>query len=154
MFQISQVLIVQREAKFKRCGYSYTIANSRYLQPLGTKLCSPLLMINIRSRCYLGLALGLGHLGLCLRALTRGRPPNFGAKFDIFFIKKIWRYRIKNEVYIFPLLLRSPKELSNAKDNTTLNTWVLQIYVSLITRNNSSRKMLEILLILLENFTN
>ena len=30
----------------------------------------------------------------------------------------------------------------------------LQIYVSLIARNNSDRKMLEILLILLKNFTN
>ena len=67
--------------------------------------------------------------------------PNFGTKIDNSFIKKNWRYRI----FFFSLLLKSPKELSNIRDNTILNTWFLLIYVSLITRNNSYKKMLEIL---------
>ena len=33
--------------------------------------------------------------------------------------------------------------MSNTKNNTTLNKWVLRIYVSLITKNSSNRKMLE-----------
>ena len=33
----------------------------------------------------------------------------------------------KKKFYNFFLLLRNPKELSNVRDNTILNTWVLQI---------------------------
>ena len=46
------------------------------------------------------------------------------------------------KLFFLLILLKSTKELSNARDNTTLNTWVLQIYVS---RNNLDRKMLELL---------
>ena len=66
-----------------------------------------------------GPALGLGHLGHRLGAPTRERPSNFGAKFDIFKKNK----KIKTSfTFFFSLILRSFKEWSNAKDNTTLNT--------------------------------
>ena len=50
-----------------------------------------------------GLALGLDQLGHRLGPYWR-KAQNFGGKIS-----------------------RTPKELSNARDNTTLNTWVLQI---------------------------
>ena len=71
-----------------------------------------------------GPALGLGHH---LGPPTRGRPQILGENLIFKKKKKIWRYRKKKKFYIFPLLLRSPKKLSNTKDNTTLNRWVLQI---------------------------
>ena len=60
------------------------------------------------------------------RAPYQRKAPIFGVKIDIF-KKKNLRYRKKKQFYNFPLLLRSPKVLSNVRDNTTLNTWVLQI---------------------------
>ena len=62
-------------------------------------------------------ALRLGHIGHRRGSPTRKRLPNFETKINIFFGnigKKI--------VYIFSLLLRSFKELSDIKDNTTLYT--------------------------------
>ena len=37
---------------------------------------------------HIGLALGLGHLGNCLGPPTRERPPNFGAKIEIYIFFK------------------------------------------------------------------
>ena len=41
--------------------------------------------------------------------------------------------------------------MSNDRDNTTLNIWVLQIYMSPITKNNYDKKIQKILKILLQN---
>ena len=62
---------------------------------------------------------------LSLGPPTRKKPPNFEVKIEIYFF--LIEIQEKNQFYIFPLLIRSPKELSNARDNTTLNTQGLQI---------------------------
>ena len=84
-------------------------------------------------------ALGLGRSSP--RAPTWESLLNYEEKIDKFFLK----YFFLKILPFFFSLLRNLKELSNTKDITTLSTWVLQIYVSLITKNNSYRKMLEIL---------
>ena len=71
-----------------------------------------------------GPALGLGHH---LGPPTRGRPQILGENLIFKKKKKFGDIGKKKKFYIFPLLLRSPKKLSNTKDNTTLNRWVLQI---------------------------
>ena len=72
-----------------------------------------------------GPALGLGHLGHRRRPPTRGRPKILGQ--NLIFIKKKMEIEGKKWFYNFTLLLRSSKVLSNARNNTTLNTLVLQI---------------------------
>ena len=70
-------------------------------------------------------ALSLAH---CLRPPTRGRPPNVGPNMIVFFFfQKMYFADIKIKIkisftfFFFPLL-SEPKKLSNAKDNTNLNT--------------------------------
>ena len=95
-----------------------------------------------------------------VQALTRGQPQarhirEKASKFSgknlktltkhpLYISKKIFR-DLEKLVFIFFLLLNSPKELSKFKDNTILNTKILQIYVSLIIINNFNKKILEIL---------
>ena len=83
-----------------------------------------------------------------VQALTQGQPQarhirekasKFSGK-NYIFKKKI--EILEKLVFIFFLLLKSPKELSKFKDNTILNTKILQIYVSLIIINNFNRKIL------------
>ena len=69
-----------------------------------------------------GPALGLGHLGNHLGPPTRERPPNFGAKIEIYIFNFFLDIGKKISFTFFLYFLRSPRELSNAIDNTTLNT--------------------------------
>ena len=67
-------------------------------------------------------ALGLGHLGNCLGRPTRERPPNFGAKIEIYIFKKYFYFKIEEKKLVLHFSSTFTKELSNARDVTILNT--------------------------------